>query len=141
MHFNTSHVSINRLKFTNERLLYRNFNTSHVSINLATNKDDIITDINFNTSHFSINQHSSTLHAPTKLYFNTSHVSINRASARSVKEEKPISIHLMFLLIYIWRQTNQVHSAISIHLMFLLIAGMYKNAEGYREFQYISCFY
>ena len=75
----------------------------------------------FNTSHVSINLYT---HLPTSLelyYFNTSHVSINRQKTPAAKLEKLISIHLMFLLIFVLVPWFSIKQIISIHLMFLLI--------------------
>ena len=75
--FNTSHVSINQIWIQMHNVWHQYFNTSHVSINLL----------------------SAAFQICSKLNFNTSHVSINLRIACSDGLCKPISIHLMFLLI------------------------------------------
>ena len=139
--FNTSHVSINQIWIQMHNVWHQYFNTSHVSINLL----------------------SAAFQICSKLNFNTSHVSINLRIACSDGLCKPISIHLMFLLIIISLQDTFNHMHISIHLMFLLISltiaamytdnyfntshvsinqGINTDSIGIRNvFQYISCFY
>ena len=117
--FNTSHVSINQIWIQMHNVWHQYFNTSHVSINLL----------------------SAAFQICSKLNFNTSHVSINRRLACSDGLCKPISIHLMFLLIsltiaamYTDNYFNTSHVSIN--------QGINTDSNGtINVFQYISCFY
>ena len=75
--FNTSHVTINLLRYLYKTVLIRCFNTSHVTINLAGACVGIL----------------------GRFCFNTSHVTINRGSGAYSGSLEFVSIHLMLLLI------------------------------------------
>ena len=117
--FNTSHVSINQIWIQMHNVWHQYFNTSHVSINLL----------------------SAAFQICSKLNFNTSHVSINLRIACSDGLCKPISIHLMFLLIpplsAITSDTacyfNTSHVSINLKRNLVRLDLV--------TFQYISCFY
>ncbi len=119
--FNTSHVSINRMKIKEYREAAGYFNTSHVSINLSLSDVTAAFIFYFNTSHVSINPPILFSTITLTPYFNTSHVSINPFGFLPCAEKVLISIHLMFLLIYSASITRITEAFISIHLMFLLI--------------------
>ena len=143
VHFNTSHVSINRLMRIDQNGPNYHFNTSHVSINpqrimsltysirisihlmfLLIGKHSGCIDSgssNFNTSHVSINLACTSHMYLQMVHFNTSHVSINQEERTVCPAATCISIHLMFLLITERCGGFAGRSRISIHLMFLLI--------------------
>ncbi len=117
--FNTSHVSINPCRPCRISRLFQ------VSIHLMFlliffhQKRGVAAVPGFNTSHVSINLEQSHVLRLMVSSFNTSHVSINRLSYRCHYVRSGVSIHLMFLLIYLFPVCGLV--------WFL--------------FQYISCFY
>ena len=119
LHFNTSHVSINRPSFL--------LTAQHCS--------------HFNTSHVSINRMLAALEEHMDAHFNTSHVSINRRVFCNRLLTGLISIHLMFLLISLSGLRWTCTGTISIHLMFLLIRSRSPSKKNSIGFQYISCFY
>ncbi len=140
--FNTSHVSINQICPEISSIVLGNFNTSHVSINLYNCGYTTIFLQHFNTSHVSINHTKNLFKTINKWYFNTSHVSINRGTDfKESKTKITISIHLMFLLIFIRPCVPRLSFVISIHLMFLLIGIKQQTQDIIKKFQYISCFY
>ena len=80
LHFNTSHVSINRLVVIILLMVLSHFNTSHVSINLSLLVlVSRISQISIHLMFLLIANSDSNL--STQLHFNTSHVSINRKTA------------------------------------------------------------
>ena len=106
-HFNTSHVSINLLRqHKRENLFYISIHLMFLLILFA--QLFLLLGGYFNTSHVSINRTSHTAGTPVRYNFNTSHVSINRNPLPSTANQRRISIHLMFLLIYLpkWRSCS-----------------------------------
>ena len=117
----------------------------------------------FNTSHVSINPAGGITASRREEDFNTSHVSINRRDPGHQRRCRPISIHLMFLLIgqrrngsaRPFRNFNTSHVSINLnmpssaynydgnfntsHVSINPVRKIvYKNGK---LFQYISCFY
>ena len=93
------------------------FNTSHVNVNPTEELQGYNSFSNFNTSHVNVNQH------------------INAILRRLCK----ISIHLMLMLIALYRIMLEVVEQISIHLMLMLISTLMQYYGDYVKFQYISC--
>ena len=119
IHFNTSHVSINRGGRQGNRpcqnisihlmfLLIKNFIVFHVGGVLIS------------------------IHLMFLL------ISEKRCKRRI---NNVISIHLMFLLIVLVSVRVHQNPPISIHLMFLLIIDSAPRYQSRKKFQYISCFY
>ena len=88
----------------------------------------------FNTSHVSINLTCVPRYLLNSSYFNTSHVSINLWHQRHGRRNRWISIHLMFLLIFMMRFDSIRPAAISIHLMFLLIGIPFQEHHPVKNF-------
>ncbi len=81
---------------------------------------------NSNTSHVTINPNLKLIKI-TPEYSNTSHVTINQDNMMELKETVEIQIHLMLLLITLFRFHSMRSWDIQIHLMLLLIrkSGLY----------------
>ena len=99
LHFNTSHVNVNRLFLLLDNSPVPDFNTSHVNVNPRLHLASHQRKINFNTSHVNVNQKFMqgkgvkcriSIHLMLMLikpctlaailgyaYFNTSHVNVN----------------------------------------------------------------
>ena len=87
-------------------------------------------DLGFNTSHVSINRRICIGYYNVYRCFNTSHVSINRFPCQWLPLFSPVSIHLMFLLIWIVQKYIEKGWKVSIHLMFLLILCQAEYRKG-----------
>ena len=141
VHFNTSHVSINRLMRIDQNGPNYHFNTSHVSINPQR--------IMSLTYSIRISIHLMFLliwrvhHICTCRWCISIHLMFLLITSRSNVYGRitSISIHLMFLLITERCGGFAGRSRISIHLMFLLISNVPGSARMSIAFQYISCFY
>ena len=98
-----------------------NFNTSHVNVNHNVINKNLGEPTYFNTSHVNVNRTQSLHRILQQLYFNTSHVNVNLNGKCKRLGDRPISIHLMLMLISITDIENPIAIYISIHLMLMLI--------------------
>ena len=136
--FNTSHVSVNLANGFLKSLSASDFNTSHVSVNQLTELTLLNQNRYFNTSHVSVNLvllHHQRNHY---LHFNTSHVSVNPASWYLDEYCKPISIHLMLVLIckkYVF--LNNINHFNTSHVSVNHSLNNFSLSNDL--FQYISC--
>ena len=99
VHFNTSHVNVNRQHLLPKLFFHHNFNTSHVNVNLA----------------------NCLLFRFFLYHFNTSHVNVNQLWILLYHTVYAISIHLMLMLIGFCNREEVHNRRISIHLMLMLI--------------------
>ena len=80
-------------------LLILYFNTSHVNVNQLDLMDKEGGDEHFNTSHVNVNHDTDLYDRAREADFNTSHVNVNLACFSLCRMFRPISIHLMLMLI------------------------------------------
>ena len=93
----------------------------------------------FNTSHVNVNPTEELQGYNSFSNFNTSHVNVNLLIRCFNLCNKTISIHLMLMLIALYRIMLEVVEQISIHLMLMLISTLMQYYGDYVKFQYISC--
>ena len=98
-------------------LLILYFNTSHVNVNQLDLMDKEGGDEHFNTSHVNVNHDTDLYDRAREADFNTSHVNVNLACFSLCRMFRPISIHLMLML----------------------INGLFGRRNNSSIFQYISC--
>ena len=142
IHFNTSHVTVYLLLYSDRAVSISDFNTSHVTVYPQTHRGSsyqdlisihlmllfILIQLPCNAWFFQFQYISCYCLSATywktykkRLHFNTSHVTVYLSDSLCIWYDTAISIHLMLLFISIRFKEHFIDFHISIHLMLLFI--------------------